>query len=140
MDIPLISMRFVLRKLHDQEGQTDLRRKLRSKLPPAEWLLWQELKNRGLKGLKFRRQHGLGNYILDFYCPKAKLAIELDGPSHDRKKAKIYDKQRDDFTKAFGIKTIRFKNEEVYNDMDKVLQRIRMQLDLKEVSPSQPPP
>lgn len=118
-------MPFALRKLHDREEQTSLRRKLRSDLPPAEWLLWQELKNRGLDGHKFRRQHGIGNYILDFYCAEAKLAIELDGISHIGEVAQAYDVKRDDFCKAFGVRTVRFKNEEVYNNMESVLKRIQ---------------
>ena len=106
----------------------DLCRELRKKQTPAEDLLWQNLRNRNFKKLKFLRQHPicvqsiLGKnlyYIPDFYCHKAKLVIEADGPIHLFKKE--YDKNRDEVLAGLGLTILRFTNDEVLNELDKVL-------------------
>ena len=83
------------------------RKYLRSNLTSAEATLWLTLKNRQLDNRRFRRQFSVGNYILDFYCPSEKLAIELDGQHHFTEAGKAYDKQRDDYLKNQGIKVLR---------------------------------
>ena len=100
------------------------RRTLRSEMPKAELLLWGHIR-RDQMGVRFRRQFGVGPYSLDFYCPKLKLAIELDGDSHFEKGAVEHDKRRDEYLKNFGIKTIRFRNDEVYYDLFNVLKKIK---------------
>jgi len=78
-----------------------------------------------LDGRKFRRQQSVGKYILDFYCPEEKLAIELDGEVHFNERAAAYDHERTIFVRFFGIKVIRFENKLVFEDLDWVLHRIR---------------
>jgi very-short-patch-repair endonuclease len=93
------------------------RRKLRKNLTPAEAAFWNVVKNRNLEGRKFRRQHSVGNYILDFYCPTEKLAIELDGEVHFCDEARIYDYERRLFLEYFGIKVLRFENRIVFEEL-----------------------
>ena len=83
---------------------------LRKNATPEETKLWEYLKQRH-KGYKFRRQHPFNDYILDFYCHRAKLAIEIDGPIHSIQKQ--YDKDRTSVINEYGISEIRFSNEEV---------------------------
>lgn len=100
------------------------RKKLRREQTVAEGILWQGLRNRQIKKLKFYRQYSVGPYILDFYCPEIHLAIELDGESHDNADAKVYDVERTSYLESLGIKVMRFKNEEVMNDVEEVLGKI----------------
>jgi len=90
-----------------------------------ERLLWNQLKGSRL-GFKFRRQHSVTFYILDFYCPEKKLAIELDGEQH--KQNYKYDLYRTRYLEAFNIKVIRFWNWELQSNLDKVVDRIRNEL------------
>jgi very-short-patch-repair endonuclease len=83
------------------------RRELRNNLTPAEARFWKVVQNKNLEGRKFRRQHSVGNYILDFYCPSEKLVIELDGEVHFGDKARVYDRERRLFLEHFGIKVLR---------------------------------
>ncbi len=101
------------------------RKNLRNNPTPAEKELWNYLKNKQLAGRKFRRQHSIDNFILDFYCPAEKLAIELDGGYHSTSKQKASDRERDSILKAYGIKVLRFKNELVFQNCDGVLESIR---------------
>jgi len=98
-------------------------RALRQPLTPAEHVLWQALRDRKLAGLKFRRQHAVGAFILDFYCPAHKLVVELDGGIHHRQAG--YDEARSAHLSSYGYRLIRFRNEEVLADLPSVLQRIR---------------
>lgn len=89
-----------------------------------EKILWEKLRNSQLKNMKFRRQYSVGFYILDFYCPEIKLCIELDGKHHEENDAKEYDKNRDEFLKSLGIKTVRFSNLEIKMNIENVVQAI----------------
>ena len=100
----------------------------------AESLLWQELRNRNLSGFKFRRQHPIGKYIADFYCHEAKLIIEVDGKIHLDKNQIEYDNNRTQDLEALGLRVIRFTNEEVINEIGKVLEKIKQNL-VKQPSP-----
>ena len=98
-------------------------RQLRKNMTPAEQLLWQHLRRRQLGGWYFRRQHPLGEFIVDFYGAKARLIIEIDGPIHDRQAD--YDRQRSALLERMkGHRVIRFSNDEVMNDLESVLFRI----------------
>jgi very-short-patch-repair endonuclease len=94
-------------------------RELRRAQTEAEKVLWRYLRNRHLTGRKFRRQYVFKGFILDFYCAEEKIAIELDGPIHLKQQA--YDAPRQEFIEDNGIKVIRFKNEMVFKDINKVL-------------------
>ena len=96
---------------------------LRRNMTVPESLLWDFLKNKPL-GFKFRRQHPFYTYVLDFYCHKAKIAIEIDGKSHFEKKQKEYDEERTRMILKFGVTEFRFKNKEVLNAMDNVQNQI----------------
>ena len=100
-------------------------RELRQELTEAEKLLWEELRNRKLNGLKFRRQHPLDKFIVDFYCNEKKIVLELDGGVHNEKINKEYDEARTAMLAGLNIIVLRFKNEEVINDMQGVLKKIR---------------
>lgn len=97
-------------------------RELRSQDVPAEEKLWNELRNRKLAGLKFRRQVPVGTYVADFLCHETKLIVELDGPSHDQRTD--HDESRTAFLESKGYRVIRFLNEDVHGDMTAVLRTI----------------
>jgi very-short-patch-repair endonuclease len=105
-------------------------RELRQVSTEAEELLWAELRNRKLNGLKFRRQHPIDKYIADFYCHERKLVIELDGAVHDAKENADYDKARTFELKDLGINVLRFRNDEVINRLECVLQKIAKVADM----------
>lgn len=84
-------------------------------MTPAEQELWDALQNKRLDGLKFRRQHPVGPFILDFWCPACKLVVELDGEVHDGQMD--YDDARTQQLRDYGYRVIRFRNEEVLNDL-----------------------
>jgi very-short-patch-repair endonuclease len=97
-------------------------RALRNSATPAEQRLWRLLRGRAINGLKFRRQHPLHGFVLDFYCAEANLCVELDGGVHDDQQAR--DQERTNVLQAHGIRVIRFPNEQVFNDLPGVLNRI----------------
>ncbi len=95
---------------------------LRAFMTVYEKILWEELKKNQM-GLKFRRQHPIDFYIADFYCHQIKLVIEIDGKIHENQV--VYDKRRELHFEGFGIKTIRFTNEQVVNEMNIILDEIK---------------
>ena len=97
---------------------------MRKQMPPAEVTLWQPLRNRQANGHKFRRQYSVDRYILDFYCPSAKLAIEIDGDSHFNELAAQADKIRQQTIEELGINFLRFTNNDVYENLDEVFETI----------------
>jgi len=97
---------------------------LRKRMTPAELTLWTLLRNKQLKGFKFRRQHPVKNFILDFYCHEIKLAIELDGGIHNNPEQAEYDKGRTYELNELGIDVLRFQNEDLWEDVDGVLGKI----------------
>jgi len=97
-------------------------RQLRNKMTSAEKLLWDKLKGKQIAGVKFRRQHPINKYIVDFYCHAAKMVIELDGKIH--LKSKEHDKERTEKLKELNIKIIRFSNNEVEKNIEEVLKQI----------------
>lgn len=102
------------------------RRDLRNGMTPAEISLWLILKDRQVDGLKFRRQFGVGPYILDFYCPALKLAIELDGQVHFSDEARAYDAERDAYLlREHSIRVLRYENRIVFDWPSLILDEIR---------------
>ncbi len=94
----------------------------------AESLLWSKIKGKQLKGRQLYRQKIIGDYIADFYCPKAKLVIEVDGGQHYCIEGKEKDRMRDDYMAGAGITVLRFSDREALKDIDLVLQEIWRQL------------
>jgi len=115
-------------EIYNKLESKSLRKYLRKNSTKAELLLWQELRNKKFLNAKFKRQFGVGKYVLDFYCPEVKLAIELDGELHTEKNAIEYDKIRTVFLNSVGIKVIRFKNEELFEKMPIVLEQIKKEI------------
>jgi very-short-patch-repair endonuclease len=103
-------------------------KELRWRMTPAEIALWERLQNKALHGLKFRRQHPLHHFILDFYCHAHRLVIEIDGGVHDNQQA--YDQARTEWLTQRDFKVIRFSNDEVLTDIETVLQRIAQVCDI----------
>jgi very-short-patch-repair endonuclease len=97
---------------------------LRNNLTPAEAALWNALKNSQFKNRKFRRQHSIGKYIVDFYCPAEKLIIELDGAIHNETGQAIYDFERDKYLESLGNKVLRFENKLVFQNLEEVLEQV----------------
>ncbi len=109
-------------------SKKEFRRELRNNATPAEVALWKALQGKQLDGFKFRRQHSIGNYILDFFCPSANLAIKLDGGQHFTKEGKEYDAVRDEFLWSVGITVLRYANNLIFENLDGVLEDIREHL------------
>jgi very-short-patch-repair endonuclease len=99
-------------------------RVLRKKMTDAERKLWYRIRMKQIKGLQFYRQKPIGNYIVDFYCPKAKLVIELDGGQHYLKTGEEKDKIKDNYLSGLGLKVLRFSDVDVLRDIDSVLEKI----------------
>lgn len=95
---------------------------LRMQQTSMEGVLWQQLRNRNVNGLKFRRQHPIGGYIVDFVCLKDKLIIEVDGDSHAEQEA--YDAVRTQYLEGRGFRVVRFTNDEVRYSLDAVIEKI----------------
>ena len=113
------------KKLNNTKYLKGYRKNLRNNPTKAESILWKALQKKQLEGRKFRRQHSLGNYIVDFYCPSEKLAVELDGHVHNNSINQEYDAKRTQELNEFGIKVIRFENNLVFEQMDMVLDAIK---------------
>ena len=113
---------------HNRKELKSYRKELRNNATPAEIKLWGVLQKSNLGGYKFRRQHSVGGYILDFYCPVQKLAIELDGDSHFEDKAIDYDLVRTAYLNVLNIKVLRFLNTDVYDHLEVVCERIMAEL------------
>jgi very-short-patch-repair endonuclease len=90
----------------------------------SEIILWSKLSGKQMLGYKFRRQYGVDQYVLDFYCPRLKLAIEVDGESHFMPGAEEQDKARQEYIEAYGIRFLRFMNPDVCENIDGVCQDI----------------
>jgi very-short-patch-repair endonuclease len=96
-------------------------RKLRSSMTDAEIALWVKLRRKQLHGLQFYRQKPLGNFIVDFYCPAARLVIEIDGGQHYEEDGRIRDGLRDGYLENLGIRVLRFSNLDVLKNMEGVI-------------------
>ncbi len=105
-------------------GVRQAARSLRQAPTPAEALLWDRLRDRRLAGLKFRRQHALLGFVLDFYCPAHKLAVELDGSVHAEPAQRDRDAQRTELLSAFGVRVLRFGNDEISSNIERTLATI----------------
>jgi type I restriction enzyme M protein len=100
------------------------RRALRGRATEAERLLWRLLRSRQFLDLKFRRQHPIGPYIVDFYCAHRRLAVELDGGQHFTLEGQAYDRRRTAYLARRGIRVLRFTNRELFENTDGVLEGV----------------
>ncbi len=114
--------------LHNDPTLKKRRRELRRNQTEAEKALWAHLRKKQFYELKFFRQYSIGPYILDFYCPTLKLAIELDGGQHNEYDNKEHDNVRSEYLAAHGIKVLRFWNNEVLCNIEGVLLEIRLKV------------
>ena len=121
---------------HNSPDMRPLRKTLRNEATPAERELWNVLRQSNLGGYKFRRQHSVGRYILDFYCSLERLAIELDGDSHLTDEAIEYDCERTAFLNCLNIRVLRFLNTDVHENLDAVSERILEELQATTPGPS----
>lgn len=103
---------------------TELAREFRNNPTPAEKILWQKLKGKQIMGYDFHRQKPIGHYVVDFFCPRLLLAIELDGSVHETDYAMLRDEVRQESTEEFGVIFLRFKNFEVEKNVDGVVKEI----------------
>ncbi len=107
--------------LYNRPQQAERRRALRNEPTSAEHALWRVLKGRALRGPKFRRQHGVGPYIVDFYCPEERLVVELDGVAHNDPARAHYDGERQRYLEGLGIRVVRFENRVVWEHTEAIL-------------------
>ena len=110
---------------HNRAYLNERRVQLRKRLTPAEASLWKCLQSSKLDGRKFRRQHSIGNYILDFYCQSERLAIELDGEVHQGHIAEHFDGIRTKFLNDIGVKVMRIENYLVFDEPEFVLAAVK---------------
>ena len=115
-------------KLYNRQQEKEKRRELRQNETYAEKCIWSQLRNRSFLGLKFKRQFSIDRYIIDFYCPEHKIAIEVDGSVHDMEEVKTNDKQRQTILESYGVKFIRVTNEEYFGNPNKAFDRIEREL------------
>ena len=115
-------------KIFNKISEKEKRRLLRKNMTKAEVYLWVQLKNKKILGQRFLRQYGINTYVLDFYCPKLKLAIEVDGATHLSEDEIEYDKHRQEEIETLGIQFLRFWNDEVYNDLTNVIEKIKQKI------------
>jgi very-short-patch-repair endonuclease len=111
-------------QLNNRQELKELRRNLRTYGTAAEATLWGMLKNRQIKGLRWRRQFSVGAYILDFYCPEKKVCIELDGNTHYTMSGMEYDQQRKRYLEECGIRVLRFENKMVWQAPEIIIAEI----------------
>ncbi len=118
-------------KLNNHKYLKEFRKELRKNPTKAESQLWKALQKNQLEGRKFRRQHSIGNYIVDFYSSKEKLIVELDGQVHDNFVNEEYDRKRTEYLESLGLKVLRFENYLVFEQLDMVLEAIRAEFKQK---------
>ena len=113
-----------MQQIHNKPDLKARRKELRSSLTPAEAVLWRCLQRSQVEGKKFRRQHSVGPFILDFYCSECRLAVELDGQGHFNSMVSGYDYRREEYLKKSNIRVLRFENRVVFESLEGVLHMI----------------
>ena len=112
-------------QIHNRKHLESFRKDLRNNSTAAEAFLWKYLSKSQLEGRKFRRQQSIGNYIVDFYCPKERLIVELDGEYHNSSKTQEYDEEWTKYLNDLGFLVIRFENKMVFDQLPSVLKEIQ---------------
>lgn len=119
----MIYIKTVRRLFFNSPQMKGRRKSLRNNSTKEEVILWNKLRNNQL-GEKFTRQYSIGNYVVDFYCPKKRIAVELDGSQHNDDEKKMYDEERTEYINQFGVTLLRFWNGDVLKDIETVLEVI----------------
>lgn len=122
-------------RIYNNKGVKSLRKELRNNSTPAESAMWELLRAGRLDGTKWRRQYSIGKYIVDFYCPKARLCVELDGNTHFTMQGDLYDLERTEYINSLGISILRFENREIWDNPERVLLTIKDSLVLNNRTP-----
>ena len=115
-------------RVYNRTSEKARRQLLRRETPGAEEILWSKLRRRQMLGYKFRRQYSVENFVVDFYCPRARLRIEIDGDSHFQMGSMARDQSRQTAIESFGIEFLRFRNVEVIEHLEVVLAAIERSL------------
>ena len=113
-------------QIFNKRSQIIKRKLLRRNAPFPEDILWQALRNRKINNQKFKRQFSIERYVVDFYCPELRLAIEIDGSYHDEKSVKEYDLERHRFIQSLGLRCPYFKNEDIEENLYGVIDKINL--------------
>jgi very-short-patch-repair endonuclease len=113
---------------HQSDRRAIKRQQLRRNITKAEASIWQKLRCKQIENCKFRNQYSVEQFVLDFYSPEIKLAIEIDGESHFQEGAAHYDKERQIFIESTGINFLRFTNNQVYENLNGVLEIIAQKI------------
>jgi very-short-patch-repair endonuclease len=124
-----------MERIYNNKGVKSLRKELRNNSTPAESAMWELLRAGRLDGTKWRRQYSIGKYIVDFYCPKARLCVELDGDTHFTMQGDLYDLERTEYINSLGISILRFENREIWDNPERVLLTIKDSLVLNNRTP-----
>ena len=125
-------------KLYNKRKFQEFRSELRGRMTKSEAILWKYIKNDRL-GFRFRRQHGIGNHIVDFYCPKLKLVIEVDGLTHAEEKVFEKDQRKEKFIKENSMILKRYSSDQIFNDLDNTLMDIENICKEIATTPATPP-
>ncbi|MDW8438718.1 MAG: endonuclease domain-containing protein [Chloroherpetonaceae bacterium] len=112
-------------RIFNRAEEKPKRRALRNEMTKAERIIWSRLSRRQIENARFLRQYGVEHFVMDFYCPELKLAIEIDGETHFTPEAQAYDAMRQARIEQYGIRFLRFTNAEVYGQLGGVIEKIR---------------
>ena len=116
-------------RIHNRPTGKPRRKNLRNAGTAAEAVLWKCRQRRQILGRKFRRQHGTGPYIVDFYCPDSRVIVELDGAAHYSPVENEYEQRRTAYLQSLGLTIVRFENREIADDLEAVVEMIRQAVD-----------
>jgi very-short-patch-repair endonuclease len=117
-------------KHYNKSSEKEKRRKLRQNQTNAEELVWRYLRDRQMLGYKFRRQYSVNHFVIDFYCPELKLAVEIDGASHNNPEQQKKDISRQKYVEAFNIKIVRIKDKELLENPNKAFNKLEAAIKL----------
>ncbi len=109
-------------KIFNRYNSKDTRKDLRNNLTKGEVILWQHLKGSQLGGFKFRRQHSIHNFVVDFYCPEIKLAVEVDGETHGIEEIFVRDQWRQKIIEKENVVFKRYVSNDIFNNLDQTLE------------------
>ena len=119
-------------KHYNKSSEKEKRRKLRQYQTNAEELVWRYLRNKQMLGYKFKRQYSIDHYVIDFYCPELKLAVEVDGESHNNPEQIEYDIKQQKYLESFNIIFVRIKDEDLIGNPNQAFMKIEDAIKLRE--------